>query len=349
MSFLLTATWLNIKKIMLQPVVWVLMFALPLGVSVVQRFDTNTLPRALVLIYGDFSTPDTLATRVLHTLQEQIDDNPFLYFVGATSLEQLQWDVQYSPSVNHGYVIPEALSYQLLQEHGVPAWVSENTLALPIVNEIVYAALLYHLLPELTVDIIHGHFPDTTAYDFVARHIAFYREIDIFMTPDMQMLSVGYNPVQELQTLSTTRLTHGIIGLAVLSVLIFVTPLFLTEKESQVLLPLPNRRAKGLYTLAIWLALVVVLSTLGTLGLFFGNFSGQNAISLFIYVLKSVIIMAGFFALFKTDNLLQNFGLFVIVANVLFGGVVLNLYEINPTLGRLQYLFPLFHYIQALL
>lgn len=349
MDFLRQATWLNLKKIGLQPLIWLLMLGLPLAVVTVQQRATNTLPRLSVGIYANFDHPETLGSRVLATLQAQVAENPFLVFVGFNDPKALNQAVQYHPHMSHGYLIREDLTHSLLAEGVIPTLISPNTLALPIVNEIVYAALLYQLLPELTVDIIGNHFEGVQAHEFVAAQIAFYRELDIFMTPDMQQVSTAENPVQELQSLSTLRLTHGIIGITLLAALLFVTPLFLSEKEQQLLLPLPNQRTQWLYSLSTWLAMTVVLMGLGMMGLIFTQFSVQNVFSLFIYVLKSVIIMAGFSMLLKTDNLLHNFGLFVILAHVLFGGVLVDLHELNPTLGRLQQLFPLFHYIQALL
>jgi hypothetical protein len=48
--------------------------------------------------------------------------------------------------------------------------------------------------------------------------------------------------------------------------------------------------------------------------------------------------------LFKSARVIQSFGLFIIIANIFFGGVILDLSELAPQMANIQRVFPLFWY-----
>ena len=48
--------------------------------------------------------------------------------------------------------------------------------------------------------------------------------------------------------------------------------------------------------------------------------------------------------LLKNTKIIQTFGLFIVIANIAFGGVVLDLAEVSPPLAHLQRFFPLYWY-----
>ena len=68
--------------------------------------------------------------------------------------------------------------------------------------------------------------------------------------------------------------------------------------------------------------------------------------ALIIYVAICAILVTIATRLLKSVAIIQSFGLFLILSNIFFGGVLLNLHELSPLLGRVQYVFPLFWYVE---
>ena len=342
MNFFITSIILNIKKIFNKKIVLLSFFVLPLCIFLLVRLN-HTFPTLSIGVY--FQENDEFSSNIFSFLVEKSHDNPFVSFIYFRDIDQLE-NAVYTNYINHGYVLDTSLSTNPFSENYINLLTSPRTLAVPIVNEIVASALLYNSLQNITVGIINTHFPEEDVLEFVTESIEFYRQQNIFMEPTLVAVH-GDNPVEEISSITLVRIKHGIIGLVILTLLIFITPIFISEKNNGVLLPLNFYRMKTFYYLSIWTSIFLVLTFLGSISTIFLPFYINNFIFLFIYVAKNVIIMAIIYIFMKTDIILQNFGIFIIILNIFFGGVLIDLNEINETLGTIQNFFPLFHYIQS--
>lgn len=344
-SFFVTSIILNIKKILTKKVVWIAFFVLPISIFFIGNID-NSLP--VVTVGISFEPNDNFSRNIFDTVTQQTQDNPFLSFITFYNIEEMK-NAIYVNSINHGYIFTQNLSNDPFSYNAIQTFVSPRTLAIPIVNEIVSAAILYHGLHSITLDVMDIHFPQDDVYDFVTESIEFYREQDIFMTPTMISVTKG-NPIEEIQNVSTTRINLAVIGITLLAILIFVTPMFISEKNSGILTSLNTLQvAKSSYYFSIWTSVFLILFLIGSVATFFLNFHVNYFVFLFLYVLKNVIIMAVLYLFMKNDSWIQNFGIFIIIINIFFGGVLIDLNEINETLGAIQNFFPLFHYINFLI
>ncbi|MCL1994960.1 MAG: hypothetical protein FWG63_02000 [Defluviitaleaceae bacterium] len=351
--FLMFSTWLNIKKIFGMQVVTVTVFALVVGFAVgaILAQDGAIVSINVGVLYHE--------AHHFADLQARVQDNPFVTFVSYTDRYLLEQDIL-AGVVTIGYVLAESFQYLGFGQQGyiITQLTSPRTIAAPIINEIVAASALYASLEDITAGALVTHFPNYQPEQlahFAHTRLEFYRCQDIFMIPIFHSVD-AYIGMQYVALESRVRIVHGIIGIYLLAVAIFLIPAFIEEKTRGVLVPLAHHNVRGTYYLSLIFSVALVLFSIGACGnlvlaIFDPNiFRGVYAfVALFFYSVSLSFIMVGAVYVLKTSLIVQNFGIFIIICNIFFGGMLLNLYEIAPGIAVLQYFSPLFWYIQFLL
>ena len=329
MDFFITSTVLNIKKLFKKRATLVAFILLPVTIFFVSSFlSESPVSISIGVIYD--------STNYKHLdILKNLNTNEIINFVSYTDINTMKQDIK-TNTIFCGYIFGDNL-YGLAPtdfSNAITVVAIEGTFGIAILNEIVTAAVMPVIVPSITTATLNARFPDDyEAIDaFVASQLDYFSRADIFMSPDF----TGFEGNTENFSASNT---NGILGLIITSLLVFLIPYYIEEKNSGVVTALGSK--KVVYYLSLFVSLVFTMFCLALLGF---NF---DILPLFIFILMSTALTVLSILLLKTPNFIQSLGLFIILLNIFFGGVLLDLNEISPTLGRVQYVFPLFWYAQG--
>jgi len=356
-SFFAISLILNVKKVMTKKAVWLgiaLLFFVFAAGGVLVRTET---PVIIVDVGVFYDAESLLGSRIFEFLNESVADTPFVRFILYDDLDALITDVKLG-HLECGYVFEKGARRVARGELSGIATVitSPRTVATPILNDIVAAAILRAAAEDITLDGLEAVFGASEELsEFVAWQFHAYEQMDIFMVPDF---AGEYGQTEErvpgvLETI-IVRVFHGLIGLTVLILAMFCIPLFIEERRSGLGQALAAHKKLWVYDISIWGAMFFALLSVGMAGFLFmaiflpqilGDLaSGTMALVMYTAVCATILTLAVRFL--KDSSLIQSFGLFIVILNIFFGGVILDLAEINEVIARLQLVFPLFWYIE---
>jgi len=311
-TFFITSTWLNLKKIIIKPTI-LLAFILLQSIGITMNlmdFSDNLGISIPVGIYGDIS------------LNIQ---NPLIQIIAYTDREALTEDV-ISGTLNFGYVIDETIIIIT----------TEHSFGYQIINELITAAILEKNVETMTINFLNFFFSEEDLESSVYTRIAYYRESDIFMQPYLTGTEASH--INELNINEfTEHILKGIVGLIITAILIFIIPYFIKEKNSGVLDTLKYHKKTLVYYASLFTALFIVMFALGLLAMWQIDIL---SFAIYIFFCGSLAIFAIF--LFKSSNIIQSFGIFLIILNIF---ALVDFSEISVMLGKFQMLFPLYWFL----
>ena len=328
MNFILFSFALNIKKFAKYAII--MLIITPVIISILQLFlqSNEGIISVSAGVYINSAVQD-------NRIYDDLSANETINFVQFFDRGELTQAVK-TGEIDSGYIFDEAIT----------VITSERSLATPIINEIVSAAVLRSTAQEITRDSITHFFGETVTqediYHFTAWQFAAYEEMDIFMSPTF-IATVGYGEPPSLTDILAARVTRGIVGLMILIFIVFIAPIF--AKEQSMRAPLRIRKKLMPYMISLFFAIFIIAFAIGLVGLIAsGIFTVNEFIFLALYTAIIGCIMTLLWYFTRAAKLVSDFGLFIIIANIIFGGVIIDLGEINQMLGYVQWGFPLFWY-----
>jgi len=358
MSFFLTSFLLNLKKFAAQKAVWFGLIFLPLTLSLGGMSLRSDITMIEVTAGVYFDRENELESHIFEILEGAT--TPFVRFIAYNSQETLLEDVRLG-HIECGYILHITTESAVLNELRESATLvsSPRTVATPVLNEIVAAAILRAATPELTRAGLEAFFSDSTDISaFVKWQFDAYSEMDIFMSPTFTgQIGSAEQAVPDISNITAARIFHGLIGLTILALLLFCIPIFIEERRFGLPTALRACGKLQLYYASLWAATLATMLVIGGAGLcamavFAPHLLTQTHVELAAlvgYVVVCSMLMVLLACRLLNSNFIQSFGLFIIILNIFFGGVVLNLTEINPALANLQYFFPLYWYVEAII
>ena len=351
MRFFALSYWLNAKKFLMRPTFWCGLFVLPIVIVLGGVFLYSEASAITITAGVHFDKENTLEAAIFDYLSE----SPHARFVAYEDAYVLIEDVRLG-RIECGYIInPNIENIKEGDFSGVVTLVtSPRTIATPILNDMVTAAVLRASSKYITIDGLNRLFGESDEIEiFVNWQFAAYNEMDIFMTPLFVNITDYDGETQPgLAEVTARRVFRGAIGLTILILILFASPIFIDERRYGLQKKLSIHGKLVAYDLSLLLATFSVMFTVGVVGLTSASFFAPTLLA---SVRIEIAIMAAFSAvcaillillarLLKSAKIIQTFGLFIIIANIAFGGVVLDLAELSPSLGHLQRFFPLYWY-----
>ena len=312
MKFFITSTWLNLKKIIIKRTILLAFILLP---SIGMIINFTDYSQSLIInipigIYGDISLNI---------------ENPLIQIIVYSDREALKEDV-ISGILNFGYVIEETITIIT----------TENSFGYQITNEIITAAILEKNVETMTIELLNFFLAGEDLENFVYTRIAYYRQSDIFMQP--YLIGREASHINEININEFNRhLLKGIVGLIITALLIFIIPYFIKEKNSGVLDSLKYHKKTFVYYISLFTALFIVMLILGLFAMW-----QIDILSFTIYIFTCVTLTIFAIFLFKNSNIIQSFGIFLIILNVF---ALIDFSEISVILGKLQMLLPLYWFL----
>jgi len=301
---------LNIKKIIKKRTIYMAFILLP-AISYLIDLSNNYPVNISVGIYSQGVTLEI--------------ENPLIRLIKYDDRKSLIEDVQ-TGIINFGYILSPIESTQ----NNIKLIKTELSFGYQLINELIVAAYLDYTLEMRTVNFLQNFFDYENIETFVREQINYYRQADIFMIPELQ--GIRAENITEINLLNS--INNGIIGLIITAILIFITPYFIREKNSGVLLSLKYRQKQGLYYASLFSALFIVIFVISAISM-----RGINILSIATYVSVCVSLTIAAIAVLKKVDLVQNFGIFLIILNIF---TLIDFSEFNELLGIMQRLFPLF-------
>ena len=358
MSFFITSSLLNIKKFAAQKAVWFGLIILPLALSLGGMSLRSGITVVEVTAGVYFNHENELEAHIFEILESVT--TAFVRFTAYDDQEALLEDVRLG-RIECGYILhitTESAVQNELRE-SVTLVSSPRTVAAPVLNEIVAAAILRAATPELTKAGLEAFFSgNTDIAEFVEWQFDAYAEMDIFMSPAFTG-QAGFDEqgAPNISDITASRIFHGLIGLTILALLLFCIPIFIEERHSGLPIALRACGKLGLYYASLWAAALAASFTIGLAGLcaiavFAPHLLAQTHVELAALIGYAAVCSALMVLLacrLHNAHFVQSFGLFIIILNIFFGGVLLNLAEISPSLAYLQLLFPLYWYVEAII
>ncbi|MCL2250050.1 MAG: hypothetical protein FWC13_12375 [Oscillospiraceae bacterium] len=361
MRFFLTSLRLNVKKLALRRAVLVSLILLPISLSVGAIFlvDSDISPVSVTAgVY--FDNENLLGTEVFNALTESVSDTPFINFVLYDNLDALIYDVRFG-RIECGYVItPQIENAADAGFDGVVTLItSDRSVLSDGLNELVAAALLKVSSESIARTWLYANFDETADIgEFVASEFERYRQSDIFMTP-LHIAQTGpeEDVASSLSQIAANRVMHGLIGLSIIVLFLFYIPALIDEQNSGLRISLSACGRGFAYDTSLFAAMLAVNLLIGFAGLtamvFFSPHLLSDALTeimaLKVFAAVNALLVMLAVRLLRSKAPVQSLGLFLVLANIFFGGVLLDLYEISPELARVQQFFPLFWYIDSIM
>jgi len=360
MFFFVTSFLLNLKKFANKKALWVMLFLLPFTIFIGSLFlQTDT--QIIELTAGVFfNSENPLEASVFEHLDKNTNAAALVRFMAYDDLEALKRDIRLG-RIECGYILNPNFDNAARGNFSqiITLVSSPRTVASPILNDIVAAAVLAATVEAITLDGLISFFGESEELKrFFAWQFEAYTHMDIFMTPDFIGESVvGYEEPMSLLELTKNRIFYGLIGLAILIMSLFCTPLFIEERNNGLKAALNAHGKLNLYDFSLWASAFTVSALVGAQGylsllvfapqLLSDIYVASIALALYTAVCAAFLALAARFM--KTAGPIQSFGLFIVILNIFFGGVLFDLTWVSPGLGHMQYLFPLYWYIEIIL
>ena len=351
MRFFALSFWLNIKKFLKRPTFWCGLIALPIIIALGGAFMHSRASVITITAGVHFNHDNALESAIFDFLS----GTPYARFVAYDDAYTLIEDVRLG-RIECGYIInPNIENIREGNFSGTVTLVtSPRTIATPILNDMVSAAVLHASSMYITIDGLNQFFGESDEIKaFVNWQFAAYDEMDIFMTPIFVNIADHDGETQPgLAEITSRRVFRGVIGLTILILILFASPIFIDERRYGLQKKLSVHGILAAYDLSLFAAAFFVMFIVGLAGLISAALFVPGllvsvrlelaAMIAFSAVCAILLILA--VRLLKSIKIIHTFGLFIIIANIAFGGVVLDLTEINPELGFLQWFFPLYWY-----
>jgi len=338
MRFFVLSLVLHVKKIAKCRAFLVAIISLPIFLIALGNFlrDDGAIVSVSVGVYFEQEHAEVIQ------ILDEVDFPDFIFY---DSIELLKDDVR-TGRLECGYIFPADIGGL------VTVVTSPSTIAAPVINDIIAMAVLRVMAESITVDILNTYFENREDIEyFAAWQFARYNEMDIFMQP-LLIGGDGYDPGAVLQQSILVRLTRGIIGLHILTLALFVVHIFIEEWRGSLIATLAARKKLVAFELSLFFAISLALFAVGAVGVLavsiwhpyiLGAVSAELAAMAVFTVICSAVVVA----LVRcpwVSGVVINFALFIILANIIFGGVIIDLGEIAPWLRYIQRVFPLFWY-----
>jgi len=350
MKFFGISLWLGIKEFLIRRVFWLILLILPAILALVIFLLGQDEALISVTAGLHFNVADPFESAIF----EALDNTGMVNFVHYSDVDELLHDVMFG-RIEAGYVFTDSIHNAKSGDFSgiIDLYVSPRTIAAPILNDMVAAALLQSAAPYITTDTLQGFFPENTDIEaFVINVFARYAVLDIFMNPVFLTAGGESDSPQDFAEITAARLMRGIIGLSIHVLLLFAMPIFAKEGMGHMAKALKSHKKLWLYNLSLWLSVFTAMLALGAAGLLTvailapqflaGAVTEIAAIIMLCAVCATVLIILG--KLLKSAKHIQAFGLFIIIANIIFGGLIIDLNEFSQSLGTIQQFFPLFWY-----
>jgi hypothetical protein len=361
MKFFAVSFLLNLKKFLMRRAFWCGLIILPIAVAAGGALLKSEAGLITITagIYLNLESPFEAA--IFENLANTTQNTGTIRFIPYNNKEALIKDVSLS-RLECGYILnPNIQNAQRGSFIGTVTLItSPSTIAAPILNDIVATAILRASAEYITIDSIRGFFPESeNIKDFVTWQFEEYNKSDIFMTPTFidiaaqtGLESKPNEAAKTLQEITASRIFRGLIGLTIHILIIFAIPIFINEKQNHLQKALKIRGKSAVYGFSLLSASFTAMIIIGAAGLISANIFAQplpaaalteiTALVMLCTICAALLTLIG--RLFKTARAIQSFGLFIIIANIFFGGVILDLTELAPALSSIQKIFPLFWY-----
>jgi len=351
MRFFAVSLVLNIKKLLMRRAIWCGLAVLPViivfgGIFVQSENSAITITAG---IYFNHDNP--LETAIFDALPK----GSFTRFAAYDDLEAMLEDVRLG-RIECGYIINPNVENAMQGDFAglVTLVTSPRTMVAPIFNDMVAAAILRASAEYIITDGLIGFFgkSDELHY-FVDWQFEAYEQMDIFMTPLFVDMGGGaQEPQPGLAEITARRMLRGAIGITIHILMLFAAPIFIDERRNGLQKALSIHGKLAVYDFSLWVAAFLAMLAVGAAGLasaaiFAPYLLAEMQVEVATLAALSAtcaILLVLASRLLKSSKVIQSFGLFIIIANIALGGVILDLAEINPQLGYLQRFFPLFWY-----
>jgi hypothetical protein len=353
MKFFALSFLLNLKKFLTRQTFWWGLVALPVILAFGGMFLRTESP-AVTITAGIYFNPDSAFEAAIF---DALYETAFTRFTAYDDSRALIEDVRLG-RIECGYIInPNIESAKYGDFSGLVTLVtSPRTMVAPIFNDMVTAAVLRASAEYITKEGLRGFFGESDADElnhFVNWQFEAYRQMDIFMVPLFVDTSGQAEEARaDLAEITARRVFRGMIGLTIHILIIFAAPIFIEERRSGLTKALSIHGKLAAYDISLWLAAFLAMLVVGASGLasaaLFAPYVLPEmpleiaALTAFAAVCATLPVLAA--RLLKTSKIIQTLGLFIVIANIAFGGVILDLAEINPNLDYIQRIFPLFWY-----
>ena len=353
MRFFALSFLLNVKKFLKRITFWCGLIVLPIVIALGGVFLYSDASAITITAGVYFNRENAIEAAIFDYLSE----TPLARFVAYEDANALIEDVRLG-RLECGYIInPNIENIKLGDFEGIVTLVtSPRTIATPILNDMVTAAVLRASSKYITIDGIGLFFGESDVDEieiFVNWQFAAYKEMDIFMEPVFVNITDNGGEYQPgLAEVTARRVMRGVIGLAILILILFAAPIFIDERRYGLQKSLSVHGKLAAYDFSLLAAAFAAMFAVGFAGLISATFFVPTllvsvwlelaAMAAFSAVCAIMLILLARFLI--SAKIIQTFGLFIIIANIAFGGVVLDLTELSPSLGYIQRFFPLYWY-----
>jgi|GEM_PF-1202695 len=297
-----------------------------------------------------FSPEDPVASHIYDTLPNY----PFILFEAYAPEDQPE--VEYlvrTGRLDCAYILDDGLTVAVTGsqlEESVTILESPGTVSAPVLNELIYAAILETAAREFTVrqiGSVFGH-PEDTIRGYVDARLDFYKSADSGMfvysntgyVSAVREESAGEHPM-------AARILHGIPALFLMALTLFLLPRFISQKTGE----LGRRLDMGglaCYYGGMGAALLLLNLLVGALALWVVSYAypavlcsvGWEAAMLSAYCLFLTGLGILLAAILKTPDLLMAASIYLILLTLVLGGVLLDWTELGTPLAFLSRLFP---------
>ncbi|WRS28781.1 hypothetical protein U6B65_06555 [Oscillospiraceae bacterium MB08-C2-2] len=354
MRLFLTSFFQCCKRLFRQRAFWAILILLPLAVLAWGRLTAKE--PAAVLRAGVLFNP---AEATFGRIFESLPQNPSLLFEAYTPQQRSLMEQRVKTGqLECAYLLEDALIEAIEQgrlQEAVTLLRRPSSIAEPVFNEMLFAAVLEQASPAIVTRQLAGFYGDDPAVlgGQVKERLQWYTEQALYLSPKEQSVAAAALPVPPS---NLPRTVHGLILWFLTGLILFSLPRFIQENER----PLWRRLGyRGLipYYGGLWLALTGTALLAGGIGL--GTLSliypsgllpaAQEFVMLLLFC--SVLAILGILwlsLLHKTDALYSG-SIFILILTGIFGGVFFSWQEISPRIAAFCRFFPTELYMDGLL
>ena len=351
---------LNFKKFLIKKTFWIALVLLPLTLSFASLFlsGESTIVEISAGVFVNSENP--LEAAIFQYMNSSVQAVPFVNFVLYDDKDLLLSDVR-TGRIECAYIFNDNIENARRGDFTeiINLVTSPRTVAAPIFNDITAAAVLAATAQYIALDGLIAAFGDSYELRrFVVEQFEVYNQMDIFMSPSFigEASLIESEPPTLFET-TAIRIFHGLIGLSILIVSLFSTPTFIEERCGNLETALSRQNKLNIYDFSLWAAAAAAHITIGAIGLLSMFFFAPQLLApawaeisalIFYSALCSVFLLL-FTRFIKSSSFIQSFGLLIVILNIFFGGMLLDLSQLFPALVNMQYLFPLYWYIEIIL
>lgn len=360
MRFFFISWMLNIKKLASKRTFMLAMCLLPACALLCAWPAAGAGGQALRVSVGlCYNEEDEASRRVLAHLSQ--GSGVGLSVFGADEAGELERAVT-KGELECGYVLDPALGARFAGGgadwmNGVVTVVKTRaTVADAVVNERVYAALIAAASPYVTARALEegmgADYEDVLGP--VSESVARYATQDIFVTPEYAYEEGGLAETPRGRSPFFGRALRGMIALFGVASVLLACPAFIAERQGRVFTRLPFGRLCA-YNASAFAALFTLNAAFGLAGLAVLRLVYPPAVpdflaaapALCLYEANLAMIGVFFICLLNSGELITGSFVLILLMNLLFGGVLLDLNEVSSLLGAVSRLFPSYYYLRG--